>query len=167
MQVFQSGVFIRLRLYVISSLSSLKWFESLLHQCSWVSIESKTGSWKHAVNWKRLLFIPSPPTHMATDDAQFKGESKAKWGCLAEVLCVECRTCFRECLIKGPRFIWRISFLLSLGCLDYYIISTERESELSSYVMFRLLTLNLARGVEWINVSQSVKVFCCLCLLGV
>lgn len=141
MQVFQSEVLIRLRLYVISSLSSLKWLEPLLHQCSWVSTESKTGSWRRAVNWKWLLFIPSPPTHTATDDAQFKGESKAKWGCLAEVLWVECRAGFQECLIKGPRFIWRISFLLSLGCLDYYILSTERESELSSYVMFQLLTL--------------------------
>lgn len=141
MQVFQWEVLIRLRLYVISSLSSLKWLESLLHQCSWVSIESKTGSWRRAVNWKWLLFIPSPPTRTATGDAQFKGESEAKWGRLAEVLWVECRTCFRERLIKGPRFIWRISFLLSLGRLDYYILSTERESELFSYVMFQLLTL--------------------------
>lgn len=165
MEVFQSGVLIRLRWYVISSLSSLKWWASLLYQCSWVSAESKKGSWRHAVNWKWLLFTSSPPTHMATDDAQFKGESKAKWGCLAAVLWVEYKTCFRECLIKGPQFVWRLGFLLSLGCLDCWVLSTETESELSSYVVSapdsRLGQMCV------VNMSQSVKVFYCLCLLGV
>ena len=65
---------------------------------SWVAVErkkkkkkkEKKGSWRYAVNWKKLLFPSSPPTRMATDDAQFKGGSNARGGDTA-CLCAGCR----------------------------------------------------------------------------